>query len=82
MNGESRGDRPRRLINHKHVAELFDVSNHALLRWIRVGEFPAPHSAIGRFYFFDRAVIEHRLSTGIWPKGLRYYGRLPPPESK
>jgi predicted site-specific integrase-resolvase len=65
---------PTTLISHHDVAEWWSVSPKLLRRWIARGDFPAPHSQAGTYLFYDRAVIEHQLRTGKWPKGTVFYG--------
>ncbi len=62
------------LVNHRDVCKAFGISTGVLMRAVRVGEFPEPHSLLGTFYLFDRSVIEHRLATGTWPKGTKFRG--------
>ena len=65
---------PLTLVNHRTVAGWWDVDSKTLSRWVRTGHFPLPHSEQGRFLMFDRAVIEHRLKTGLWPEGTKFRG--------
>lgn len=62
------------LVNHRRVAEWWDVHPKTLRRWVEKGEFPLPHSEQGTYLLFDRAIIDHRLRTGLWPAGTKFYG--------
>jgi predicted DNA-binding transcriptional regulator AlpA len=63
-----------RLITHLDVAKLFGVSSRNIIRWMRSGDMPSPHSTLGSFYLFDRAMVEYRLKTGKWPAGTKFKG--------
>ncbi len=62
------------LINHRRVAEWWDVQPKTIRRWVAIGTFPVPHSEQGTYLFFDRSIIEHRLKTGLWPAGTKFHG--------
>lgn len=62
------------LVNHRNVARAFDVTPETIRRWVEKGEFPSPHSALGSYLLFDRAVVEYRLEHGTWPRGTAFYG--------
>jgi hypothetical protein len=64
----------RQLVNHRDVAAAFGVTTESLIRWMRKGEFPSPHSTLGTFYLFPREMIEYRLRTGKWPAGTKFRG--------
>lgn len=65
---------PVTLVPHRTVAEWWGVDSKTLSRWVRTGYFPLPHSEQGRFLMYDRAVIEHRLKTGLWPATVKFRG--------
>jgi predicted DNA-binding transcriptional regulator AlpA len=62
------------LINHRDVARMFGVTTSVITRAIERGEFPTPHSQIGSFFLFDRAMVEHRLKHGTWPATAKFRG--------
>ncbi len=59
---------------HRDVCKAFGVTTTVLMRAVRVGEFPVPHSQLGQFYLFDRAAVERKLRTGLWPAGTKFHG--------
>lgn len=63
---------PRRLINHRDVAELFGTSARNWRRWYEAGMVPIPHQQIGTLLLYDVEVINHRLATGKWPEGVTF----------
>lgn len=73
--GDTRIKAPRRLINHRDVAELFGTSARNWRRWVTQGKVPLPHQQIGTLLLYDRKVINHRLATGLWPPGQKFRGR-------
>ncbi len=62
------------LVNHRDVCKAFGISTEVLMRAVKKGEFPEPHSLLGTFYLFNRKTIEHRLEHGTWPKGAKFRG--------
>lgn len=64
----------RRLVNHRDICAAFGISTNVLMRAVRKGEFIRPHSLIGNSYLFDRAAIEHKLETGLWPRDAKFHG--------
>lgn len=74
MSTEISNHPPVTLVNHRRVAEWWDVLPRTIRRWVDRGEFPIPHSEVGTYLFFDRAIIDHRLKTGLWPSGTRFHG--------
>jgi hypothetical protein len=64
-----RTKKARRLLTHRTVAQMMDVSTATIREWVRLGEFPLPHSVIARTMFYDAAKVEHYLKTGCWPAG-------------
>lgn len=65
---------PVTLVSHHDVADWWGVTPKLIRRWVAAGSFARPHSEHGTYLFFDRAVIEHRLKTGAWPRGTKFYG--------
>lgn len=61
------------LMTHREVCKRFGVSTDVLMRAVRRGEFVRPHSCMGSFHMFDRAIVEHRLEEGVWPAGTQFY---------
>ncbi len=62
----------RQLINHRSVAKVFDIDTETLRDWVVRGDFPRPHSIIQQTWFYDKAIIDHRLETGHWPTEAKF----------
>jgi hypothetical protein len=69
---------PRQLISHRSVAPLFGTSARNWRRWYLGGVVPIPHQQIGTLLLYDKAVIDHRLETGVWPEGVVFRGKAAP----
>jgi hypothetical protein len=61
-----------RLLTHRQVAELFQVTPAGLRRWVAKGEFPRPHSIICQTWFYREDMIAHRIKTGEWPEDAEF----------
>jgi hypothetical protein len=62
----------RQLVNHRDVAKMFGTSPSNWRRWVNSGVVPLPHQSIATLLLYDRAVIDHRLETGLWPAGVQF----------
>jgi hypothetical protein len=60
------------LMTHREVAEHFRVTTAGLRKWVARGEFPIPHSIIAKTWYYQEAMIAHRLRTGEWPGGVKF----------
>lgn|GEM_PF-4916069 len=71
-----------KLLKHTRVAAMFDMTSRTLKRRVERGLFPEPHSEqrtrpdcdAGLVLYYDAAVIQHRLDTGLWPVGTKFRG--------
>ncbi len=61
-----------RLMTHRQVAEVFQVTPAGLRKWVARGEFPCPHSIIVQTWYYREDIVAHRIKTGQWPEGLRF----------
>lgn len=64
----------RRLLTHRTVAAMMDVTTQSLRGWVERGEFPLPHSVIAATMFYEAARVESYIRTGAWPEGTRFHG--------
>jgi predicted DNA-binding transcriptional regulator AlpA len=55
-----------RLMPHKRVAALCGITTDTLRTWVAKGNFPEPHSTIGKTLLYKTDLIEHWLQTGEW----------------
>jgi hypothetical protein len=62
------------LVTHRAVAEKFGITPAALRKWVRGREFPTPHIVIGRTWFYKAEIIDHKLRTGTWLPGVKFWG--------
>jgi hypothetical protein len=65
----------KQLVSHRTVAKVCDIDTETLRDWVASGDFPQPHSVIRATWMYDKAIIDHWLETGAWPKEAKFRNR-------
>lgn len=66
----------KKLLTHRTVAAMLDISTQTLRSWVANGLFPVPHSDVSTTWFYRASDIEHYVRTGGWPEGVHFLGAV------
>jgi phage terminase Nu1 subunit (DNA packaging protein) len=59
-------------LNHRTVADLFDVDTETLRKWVRNGIFPEPHDTLGQTWLYRAEWIDFYVENRRWPEGVKF----------